>query len=85
MDTYDFPGGPVTIDTERVWRALREWLEADHTRLCSVRADKLGYVCRLTWDYTDEQLGRVVSGACAARSRLGLADAVANALQQVTE
>lgn len=82
-ETYDFPCGPVTVDNDRVWQALQHWLAADQTRLCAVRSDAQGYTCRLTWDYEDAELGRVVSGATAARSLLGIGDAVANALQAV--
>lgn len=74
---YDFPGGPVAIDPECVWRQLQAWLDEEPTRRSSVYRDALGYCCRLTWDGQSKS----DAGGNCARSRLGIADAVANALQ----
>jgi hypothetical protein len=81
VTVLSFPGGLAVIDPEQVWVALKGWLKADPTRLCSVRADAKGYACRLTWDAEEPSLGRVITQSVAARSSLGITDAVANALQ----
>jgi len=73
----EFPGGPVAIDTTRVWSQLQDWLDLDTSRRASVYRDSLGYCCRLTWDAESK---RDPGGSCA-RSNLGIGDAVANALQ----
>lgn len=77
MTALQFPGGVAVVDTERVWRELQRWLEQDGSRRCSVYRDSQGYCCRLTWDNAT----KADSGGCSARSGLGIADAVANALQ----
>lgn len=78
--THDlhFPGGVARIDPEHVWQVLQRWLDADGTRRCSVYHDSLGYCCRLTWDTAS----KADHGGTSARSGLGIADAVANALQK---
>jgi len=75
MPDLQFPGGIVRIDPEQVWSALQAWLLVDTSRRCSVYHDSQGYCCRLTWDANG------ADGGTSARSRLGIADAVANALQ----
>jgi hypothetical protein len=42
-----------------------------------LRYDHQGYLCRLTWD----AVGKWDQGGTTARSSLGIADALANALQ----
>jgi hypothetical protein len=64
-----------------VWAKLQEWLTLDSSRRCTVGCDSIGYQCRLSWD----TLTKPDPGGVAARSRLGIADAVANALQAATE
>lgn len=77
MTALLFPGGIAIVDPEHIWRELQRWLEASASRRCNIFCDSLGYGCRLTRDST----GQDDPGFCLARSQLGLADAVANALQ----
>ncbi len=77
MTTLHFAGGPVTLDPNRVWLELQKWLDQDTSRRSSLGHDSQGYCCRLTWDGADKR----DPGGCSARSQLGIADAVANALQ----
>ena len=81
ITSLDFLGGTVAIDPESVWQHLQRWLDVDTSRRCGVHRDSLGYCCRLTWDTTS----KTDSGGVSARSKLGIADAVANALQAASD
>jgi hypothetical protein len=78
--TYDFPGGPVTIDEGKVWRALSDWLADAPGRDARMwkSAATGAFMAALLPDLT------VNVGGIHGRSMLGFADAVAQALQTAT-
>lgn len=77
MTDMHFPGGMVRIDEARVWSMLSAWITRNETRGASctfARAPNTDqFVCFLAMDLESDHW--------EARSRLSIADAVANALQ----
>lgn len=73
MTELCFPAGVVRIDESAIWRKLSDWLGAgSHRDVQMKRSAALGdYVCRLNND------GAEIVG----RSKLSVADALAQALQ----
>lgn len=74
MAQLHFPGGPVTIDQSQIWRELSTWLGSGWDRQLTVRvaSDSLIWATLHDGVHVRSHVGH---------SRLGLADAVAQALQ----
>lgn len=76
-NVFHFPGGATVIDESRVWRMLSAWITRNEARGASctfARAPKSDeFVCFLAMDLESDHW--------ETRSRLSIADAVANALQ----
>ena len=77
MSTLQFPGGIAVIDEKKVWQYLSAWICRNEQRGASctfARAPQSDqFVCFLALD--------LETAHWEARSRLSIADAVANALQ----
>jgi hypothetical protein len=71
MTELEFPGGLARLDNDAVWGKLRAWIAAAKGRQCVLMGDDERWTATLC-EYSREW-------ECS--SRLGAADAVANALQ----